>query len=142
MARRRTPALKARQHKWILKQGPNYRSIKHRLERYRIDPDGFAQTLYTQNHACKICETPFTSSRNAYVDHDHETGHIRGLLCPKCNTTIGFLESLVKDGLFGRGYAYLQTNGRGVDNFDFDPFARITLTDANEQKRAQPDAAS
>lgn len=41
------------------------------------------------NH-CAVCkETPSDGLR---VDHDHETGAVRGLLCRNCNVALGLLK--------------------------------------------------
>ena len=46
----------------------------------------------TQNGACALCKDPekLPQSRLA-VDHCHDTGRIRGLLCDLCNTALGRL---------------------------------------------------
>ncbi len=44
-----------------------------------------------QNHKCAICGKPETSRRLA-VDHCHETGKIRALLCGPCNNHLGTYE--------------------------------------------------
>jgi len=43
---------------------------------------------------CWICGAPPPDGRfkRLHVDHDHSTGQVRGLLCPKCNWTVGFIE--------------------------------------------------
>lgn len=43
-----------------------------------------------QNGACKVCGfIPEPTQKRLAVDHDHETGEIRSLLCKDCNTALG-----------------------------------------------------
>ena len=47
-----------------------------------------------QKGVCAICKKPNnTEWRRLAVDHDHKTGKIRGLLCGKCNSDLGWLEA-------------------------------------------------
>ena len=49
--------------------------------------------LKGQDYKCRIChKTPEENGKELSVDHDHETGDIRGLLCQKCNTGLGMFE--------------------------------------------------
>ena len=50
--------------------------------------------LEKQNGVCKICGDKETTSENGVtrrlaVDHCHSTGKVRGLLCGKCNKSLG-----------------------------------------------------
>jgi Recombination endonuclease VII len=51
--------------------------------------------LEKQNTVCAICLNPNTNGRsdtnNLYVDHDHKTGKVRGLLCSNCNRSLGLV---------------------------------------------------
>lgn len=47
--------------------------------------------LAQQGGVCGICKDERTSDRRFHIDHDHETGAVRGLLCHACNTGIGSL---------------------------------------------------
>jgi len=44
-----------------------------------------------QQNGCAICRLPCISGRRLAVDHNHETGEIRGLLCVKCNAVLGLI---------------------------------------------------
>jgi len=53
--------------------------------------------LERQNGGCAICGRKETIKKNGKpmrlsIDHDHETGRIRGLLCSGCNKGIGHLQ--------------------------------------------------
>jgi len=42
-----------------------------------------------RNNRCDICGTIIGSPKNAHLDHDHNDGHIRGILCTNCNLGLG-----------------------------------------------------
>lgn len=42
-----------------------------------------------QGRCCAICKTKNNNGRKFHVDHSHETGNVRGLLCHKCNIMLG-----------------------------------------------------
>jgi hypothetical protein len=63
-----------------------HRHLKHK---YGLTRDEFRALEAAQGGRCYICqERPRT---RLFVDHDHETGRVRKLLCRTCNAAIGFL---------------------------------------------------
>jgi hypothetical protein len=40
---------------------------------------------YIRATNCDLCNKLFTKSRDRHLDHDHETGEIRNIVCNKCN---------------------------------------------------------
>lgn len=59
---------------------------------YGISLDGYQALLVAQGGVCAICKRPPRGRRKYLaVDHDHETGKIRGLLCTTCNVGLGAL---------------------------------------------------
>lgn len=65
-----------------------------------------ARMMLACGGACEICRTPFLHLSKIAVDHDHETDKVRGLLCTKCNSMIGF--SADDPGRLRLGAAYLE----------------------------------
>lgn len=65
------------------------RDARHRI---KIHADHYAELLARQDGKCGICGAlSGTNGRKdrLAVDHCHESHHIRGLLCHRCNTAIG-----------------------------------------------------
>jgi hypothetical protein len=59
-----------------------------RKRKYGLTREGYAWMLEQQGGACALCDAAPTC-----VDHDHEDGHTRALVCKGCNTKIGMLEA-------------------------------------------------
>jgi hypothetical protein len=73
----------------------NRRRYKQDLwRRYGLDLtlDDFEVMLEKQGGVCAICKEPCSTGRDLAVDHDHETGVVRGLLCLTCNRFLGRIE--------------------------------------------------
>ena len=60
---------------------------------YGITLEDYDRMLQDQGGACMVCLTTAESQRygRLHIDHDHETGEVRGLLCHHCNTALGLL---------------------------------------------------
>jgi len=59
---------------------------------YGISMAEFEALLKYQKGGCAICEKPIDAlSRRMNIDHCHETGKVRGILCTGCNTGLGHL---------------------------------------------------
>ena len=65
----------------------NLASKAHRLKKkYGIDYEVYLKMYEVQKGLCIICET----KTRLLVDHCHQTGKVRGLLCTHCNSGLGF----------------------------------------------------
>lgn len=63
---------------------------KPRERLYGITEDQYNQFLSDQNNKCAICHTDEPGGKGGWhVDHNHDTGIVRGLLCHKCNVGLG-----------------------------------------------------
>jgi hypothetical protein len=61
---------------------------------YGLERGEYAKMLATQGGVCAICREPETAvfrgrPKKLALDHDHADGHVRALLCNKCNTILG-----------------------------------------------------
>lgn len=84
----------------------------HLKQRYGLTVAAWEAMLILQAGRCAACSEPMTG-RGPVVDHDHDTGKIRGLLCQHCNVAVGWLEG--RSETLGHAEAYLsrhQTQGR------------------------------
>ena len=76
----------------IAKLPPDMRRSITYSQKYGINLKKYNYILNKQQHRCACCgvhEKELT--KRLAVDHDHNTGAIRGLLCSNCNTGIGML---------------------------------------------------
>lgn len=93
---------------WRKTHSADVKAIKRRnlLKRYGLTEQAFADMLESQNHACKICLRPFSSELRPNVDHDHDTGKVRSLLCAGCNGSVGLAKE--SEFVLARMIAYLR----------------------------------
>ena len=66
-------------------------NLNNRVGRYEITIEDYENMFTLQNGCCAICGIPI-KKENCRIDHSHETGKVRGLLCISCNTGIGLMQ--------------------------------------------------
>jgi len=73
---------------------------------YDITTEDYCNLLIQQEYRCKICSKHNDELKfNLFVDHDHKTGLVRGLLCPICNTGLGMFKD--NPEIIIKAYEYL-----------------------------------
>ena len=71
--------------------------------------DEYNLILDKQNGGCAICKVKQNKNGHALcVDHDHNTGKVRGILCHDCNTSLGKFQDSVE--LLEKAIQYLEKN--------------------------------
>jgi len=110
-------------------QNKKYKYSKEKLQqynlykKYKIIPEQYQEMLNQQNHCCAICKKPENSTNSTNeckalaVDHDHDTGENRGLLCQKCNTALGSFKDSIENLKEAIKYLeYWQNNSNFTNN--------------------------
>ena len=92
----------------------------HLKRKFGISPEQYEEMLKAQRGGCAICGRVPEAGKTFHVDHDHDTGAVRGLLCQPCNHALGLFQesSLVVD----RARTYLQA----ADDEDLAELMRLT----------------
>lgn len=100
---------KARTRAWQLRNPYKYEAnnVRSNLRKYGITPEDKQALFDRQGGECAICRNPLKTGRTGmHIDHDHQTGAIRGLLCHLCNVMLGhFIDDPV---LLEEAIGYLQ----------------------------------
>jgi len=75
---------------------PQKRLEQHLKYKYGVSHAEFMKRWEAQSGSCAICETElpdlmtYENRKRGYaIDHNHETGKFRGILCLTCNTMLG-----------------------------------------------------
>ena len=71
----------------------------HLKRMYKITLEDYEKLSEEQNHVCFICGKGEMNNKNKVlcVDHNHETGKVRGLLCGRCNSALGQLDENINN---------------------------------------------
>lgn len=64
-------------------------------KKYGISKEDFYDLRLKQNNKCAICKNTLENDKKSHMDHCHDTGKLRGVLCTTCNVGLGmFKDSL------------------------------------------------
>lgn len=104
----RIKAYRARTKAW--RQSNPESCLNSRLKKtFGIGLSAYNKMLEQQKGCCQICNSP-PGARRLGVDHDHQTGQVRGLLCGKCNVILGL--SGDSTNILSKAIVYLNTHKR------------------------------
>lgn len=80
---------------------------RSRVKIYDMSVEEYDALLDSQGHACAICRKTEPGGKGRWhIDHNHETGRVRGLLCAMCNVGLGnFYDDIA---LLGGAIKYLE----------------------------------
>jgi len=63
----------------------------YRFSKYGLTSEDYDALMKSQDSRCAVCGTDTPLNDKWCIDHDHETGNVRGILCKHCNLAEGHL---------------------------------------------------
>lgn len=80
--------------------------------KYAMSPAMYEYLMYEQMGGCAVCETPFGDStlERPHIEHNHETGVVRGLVHGRCNLLIGIAKE--DTHVLQKAIEYLRRHGK------------------------------
>jgi hypothetical protein len=91
---------------WCKSCKKDYHKNYYKLKNFNLSKEEFKNLLIKQDYRCGICGVKFKEIFSSYnypqydydpdIDHDHETGEVRGLLCLNCNRGLGRVKENIK----------------------------------------------
>ena len=104
----------------MVKVNPKTAKNAKLLKTYGITLRTYGRLCKVWGNKCAVCEQPETmvdprtkQPRGLAVDHDHKAGHIRGVLCSKCNRGIGMLNEDLK--ILTNAIHYLEASQKALE---------------------------
>jgi hypothetical protein len=98
-----TPTCRERHKKWRKANPEKFLAYKLQYH-YNITLEDWKKQLEEQDGKCFICD----EKENLAVDHCHDTGRFRGILCKKCNSGLGFFKD--NEALLVKAVEYIRRN--------------------------------
>lgn len=91
---------------------PHKQWVRLLKKQYGLTEQDYCNMFAQQEGRCAICDLDQgAQDRKLNVDHDHQTGYVRGLLCDSCNKALGLMHDSMTS--FERAAQYLeQSNTR------------------------------
>lgn len=86
----------------------NWVTANRRLRRRGATQQMYDEMYEAQKGCCALCNEPEEKFAWLCIDHDHETGKIRGLLCPNCNRGLGLMKDSAN--LLRKAALYVEQN--------------------------------
>jgi hypothetical protein len=77
---------------------------------FKISIEFWKKKAEAQDNKCAICNKECITGKRLAVDHDHETGEVRDLLCNNCNQGLGKFQDSPQ--LLEKAAEYLRKHGR------------------------------
>jgi len=87
--------------------------------RYGLSKHEYDTMIITQRSVCAICAR-HNGEKSLDIDHCHESGLVRGLLCRNCNFMLGHAGDLPENLINGAKYLADRKYAKGGDNEDKD----------------------
>lgn len=93
------------------KNNPLKVRLCHIKNQYGLSPERHKKLYDSQGGCCAVCNKPQAYSYIC-VDHNHETGEVRGLLCRNYNAALGNFHDSID--LLDKAIAYLKRKDGGL----------------------------
>jgi hypothetical protein len=76
-------------HRYVTRNGAEIGYAEHIARRYGMTAEEYRRRVDAQRGRCAICGDEPENGGRLHVDHNHESGAVRDLLCRACNQGLG-----------------------------------------------------